>query len=259
MKTLTKVTVIMTSYNKAAYVGRSIEAVLNQTLSDFEFFIMDDGSNEETLAAIEPYRKDPRVHFIQSGVKTLKERTAKTRYAVLINQALEQAKGEYISYATDDNVYAPDRLEKLTGYLDARPRANIVYSGSKVIYLNSKKEPVKEIVRRAQTVQWNAPCAIDHCSVVHRASILKRIHAEFKSYWDESPRFYRLGDARFFFRLNHFYPFYPYNEVLDTNYITEQSIHYQLEEEEKSDFVKALPPQSSCWELRRILKKRYGR
>ncbi|MCY7669202.1 glycosyltransferase, partial [Bacillus safensis] len=33
---MTKVTVIMTSYNKAAYVGRSIEAVLQQTLSDFE-------------------------------------------------------------------------------------------------------------------------------------------------------------------------------------------------------------------------------
>ncbi|MFJ5964221.1 MULTISPECIES: glycosyltransferase family 2 protein [unclassified Bacillus (in: firmicutes)] len=256
---MTKVTVIMTSYNKPAYVGRSIEAVLHQTLSDLELFIMDDGSNEETLAAIEPYKKDPRVHFIQSGVNTLEERTAKTRYAVLINQALEQAKGEYISYATDDNVYAPDRLEKLTSYLDARPSEDIVYSGSKVIYLNSKKEPVKETIRPARTVQWNAPCAIDHCSVVHRASILKRIHAEFGSYWDESPHFYRIGDARFFFRLNHFYPFYPYDEVLDTNYITEQSIHYQLAEEEKSDFVKALPPQSSCWELRHILKRRHRR
>ncbi|UTV32644.1 glycosyltransferase family 2 protein [Bacillus altitudinis] len=256
---MTKVTVIMTSYNKAAYVGRSIEAVLQQTLSDLELFIMDDGSNEQTLAAIEPFRKDPRVHFIQSGVKTLEERTAKTRYAVLINQALEQAKGEYISYATDDNVYAPDRLEKLTNYLDARPNEHIVYSSSKVIYLNSEKEPVKETIRPAQTVQWNAPCAIDHCSVVHRASILTKIRAEFGSYWDESPHFYRIGDARFFFRLNHFYPFYPFDEVLDTNYITEQSIHYQLAEDEKSDFIQALPPQSTCRELRHILKQRHGR
>ncbi|MGA3882242.1 glycosyltransferase, partial [Bacillus pumilus] len=82
----------------AAYVGRSIEAVLQQKLSDFELFLMDDGSNEQTLAAIEPFRKDPRVHFIQSSVKSLEERTAKNRYAVLINQALELAKGEYISY-----------------------------------------------------------------------------------------------------------------------------------------------------------------
>lgn len=256
---MTKVTVILTSYNKAAYVGRSIEALLQQTLSDLELFIMDDGSNEETLAAIAPYCEDSRVQFIQSGIKTLEERTAKTRYAVLINQALAQAKGEYISYATDDNVYAPDRLEKLTSYLDARPNEDIVYSGSKVIYLNSKKDPVKDMIRPAQIVQWNAPCAIDHCSIVHRASILTRIHAEFGSYWDESPHFYRIGDARFFFRLNHFYPFYPYDEVLDTNYITEQSIHYQLEEEEKSDFIKALAPQSTCWELRHILKQRYGR
>ncbi|MGE6630436.1 glycosyltransferase family 2 protein [Bacillus sp. NPDC077027] len=256
---MTKVTVVMTSYNKAAYVGRSIQAVLNQTLPDFELFIMDDGSDEATLAAIEPYVKDSRVHLIQSGVKTLQERTEKTRYAVLINQALEQAQGEYISYATDDNVYAPDRLEKLTGYLDAHPNEDIVYSGSKVIYLNSEREQVKETVRPAQAVLWNAPCAIDHCSVVHRASILQKIKSEFGSYWDESPHFYRIGDARFFFRLNHFYLFYPYDEVLDTNYITEQSIHYQLADEEKSDFIKALPPQTSCWELRKVLKQKYGR
>ncbi|KXZ22870.1 glycosyl transferase [Bacillus nakamurai] len=250
-----KVSVIMTSYNKSDYVARSIKSILSQTFTDFELFIMDDNSNEETLAEIRPFLTDARVRFYKSDISDVKERTEKTRYAALINQAIEMAEGEYVTYATDDNIYMPDRLEKMVNELDGDREKAVIYSSSKTYHLNQHQEVVKETVRPAEQIVWNAPCAIDHCSVMHRFSVLETVKAAFGSYWDESPAFYRIGDARFFWRVNHFYPFYPISEELDLNYITDQSIHYQLFAEGKNEFVHNLPPQNTCRELRESLKK----
>ncbi|MBT2624979.1 glycosyltransferase family 2 protein [Bacillus sp. ISL-32] len=250
-----KVSVIMTSYNKSDYVAKSIKSILAQTFPDFELLIMDDNSNEETLNEIRPFLEDSRVRFYKSDVSEVKERTEKTRYSALINQAIELAEGEYITYATDDNIYMPDRLKKMAHELDVHPEKDVIYSSSKTYHLNQQQEVVKETVRPANQVMWNAPCAVDHCSVMHRFSVLEKVKDTFGSYWDESPEYYRIGDARFFWRVNHFYPLYPITEELDLNYITDQSIHFQLFEEEKNEFVRNLPPQQNCRGLRESLRK----
>lgn len=108
---------------------------------------MDDNSNEETLAEIRPFLTDDRVRFYQSDVSGVKERTEKTRYAALINQAIEMAEGEYVTYATDDNTYVPERLEKMVKELDEDPEKAVVYSSSKTYHLNQRKETVKETAR----------------------------------------------------------------------------------------------------------------
>ena len=251
-----KVSVIMTSYNKAKYIEKSIQAILNQTFTDFELFIMDDNSNQETLAIIEPFLQDKRIKFYKSDIQTMEQRVEKIRYAVLINQALEMCTGEYISYATDDNCYRPNRLQVMVDYLDSQKEANIVYSASSVNHLDRRNKIVKKKVVPANAIHQVAPCVVDHCSVMHRKSILPLIKKTFGSYWDEDPEFYLIGDARFFWRLNHFWPFYPINEVLDENKITELSIHYKMEHEKRSDFVKMLPQQRTCKELREQLRKR---
>ncbi len=122
----------MTSYNKPEYIAKSLQSILNQTFSDFELILMDDNSNEDTLKKIRPFLKDDRIRFYQSDVKTLEERVEKIRYAELINQALNKAQGEYISYATDDNCYRKNRLEKMVSYLDENPNVMITYSASLV-------------------------------------------------------------------------------------------------------------------------------
>lgn len=255
-----KVSIILTSYNKQEYVAKSIQSILSQNFSDFELFIMDDNSNEETIHAIEPFLSDNRVRFYKSDTKTLEERVEKTRYAVLINQALEMAEGEYITYATDDNVFDRKKIGKMVDYLDTHPKVNVVYAASKTFYLDNHGETERFVVRPAARVTWLAPCMTDHCSIMHRKTMLHLIKETFGSYWDEDPQFYRLGDGRFFWRINHFWPFYPLNEILDYNFITPKSIHAQLFKEEKSQFAKLLPPQRTCKELRESLRamKRRG-
>ena len=249
-----KVSIILTSYNKHEYVGKTIQSILSQTLKDFELFIMDDNSNEKTLNSIEPFLTDERVKFFKSEIQTVDERVAKTRYAVLINQALEFATGDYIAYATDDNVYHKNKLEKMVDYLENHPKVMVVYSASQTNYLNENGEITKSIVRPAKVVQWLAPCVTDHCSIIHRRELLPIITETFGSNWDEDPQFYRLGDARFFWRLNHFWPFYPIPEILDYNSITPKSIHAQIFNSNPNEFAEKLPLQRTCKELRDSLR-----
>ncbi|MEC0167763.1 glycosyltransferase family 2 protein [Paenibacillus graminis] len=251
---MAKVSIIMTSYNKPGYIAKSIQSIVDQTFTDFELFLMDDNSNAETIKAIEPFLNDKRIKFYQSDIQTMNERVEKVRYAALINEALHKTSGEYISYATDDNCYRKNRLEKMVDYLESCQSAMIVYSASLVNYLNEKNEITKQQLRHAKRIVPVAPCQIDHCSVMHRSSILPVIKEKFGSYWDENPEFYRIGDARFFWRLNQFWDFYPIEDILDDNYITELSIHYQLQQQEKSEFIQMLPPQRTCKELREELR-----
>lgn len=249
-----KVSIILTSYNKHEYVGESIKSILDQTYEDLELFIMDDNSNEETLNNIKPFLNDHRVTFFKSETQTIDERVAKTRYAVLINEALEKIEGEYIAYATDDNVFHKEKIEKMVNYLDNNPNVQVVYSASQTDYINEKGEITNSIVRPAKAIQWLAPCVIDHCSIMHRKTILPVIQKTFNSIWDENPQFYKIGDARFFWKINHFWPFYPINEILDFNTITPKSIHAQIQNAQPNEFAKKLPSQRMCKELRDSLR-----
>ncbi|MBB3113310.1 glycosyltransferase involved in cell wall biosynthesis [Paenibacillus phyllosphaerae] len=244
----------MTSYNKPAYVGKAIEGILAQTHSDFELFLMDDNSDLPTAHVISSYLQDPRIRYIRSDIATLEERAAKVRYAALINQALPLATGDYITYATDDNVYRPNRLARMSEYLDQHPEANIVYSASITRHVKDDGTITKSVHRPAGRINWLASCAVDHCSIMHRRSVLSVLHERWGTYWDENPEFYRIGDARFFWRLNHFWPFHPIDEVLDDNYMTEHSFHNQLLANQQSRFVQLLPEQRTCKELREHLR-----
>lgn len=63
-----KISIILTSYNKPDLVKQAIESVLHQTYSNWELFVMDDHSNEETSAAISTYIKDPRIYYDNSFI-----------------------------------------------------------------------------------------------------------------------------------------------------------------------------------------------
>ena len=101
------ITVITPTYKRQQYLKNAIESVLAQTYTDFEHIIVDDnpqGSAERVMTE-EVVRdfKDPRIHYIQN-----KENLGG---AGSRNVAIEMAKGEYIAFLDDDDMYLPDRLK----------------------------------------------------------------------------------------------------------------------------------------------------
>lgn len=100
------ITVITPTYKRPQYLKNAIDSVLAQTYSDFEMIVVDDNpeGSEERVRTEDVIReiKDPRVHYIQNKQNL---GGAGSR-----NRAIEMAKGEYIAFLDDDDMYLPDRL-----------------------------------------------------------------------------------------------------------------------------------------------------
>ncbi|MBS3903240.1 MAG: glycosyltransferase [Anaplasmataceae bacterium] len=102
------VSVIMPAYNHEKFVGEAIESVLNQTLSDLELIVIDDGSTDDTVNVIKKF-KDSRIKFYSQENRGS---------AATLNRGIKMAQGGYIAIINSDDVFAPERLETLLAYAE---------------------------------------------------------------------------------------------------------------------------------------------
>jgi glycosyltransferase involved in cell wall biosynthesis len=96
------VSVIIPTYNRARLIGQSIQSVLNQTYTNWELIIVDDGSSDDTESAIAQYN-DSRIHYIRfshSGI------LGKVR-----NSGMKIAKGDLIAFLDSDDLWRVDKLD----------------------------------------------------------------------------------------------------------------------------------------------------
>lgn len=99
------VSVVMPAYNHEKYVGEAVESVLNQGFRDLELVVVDDGSKDRTGEIVRSYAKDDqRVHYIFQENQDA--------YNAL-NRGIREARGDWISIINSDDVYHPDRLQRL--------------------------------------------------------------------------------------------------------------------------------------------------
>ncbi len=126
------VSVIMSSYNYIRYVSKAIESVLDQTFTDFELIVLDDGSVDGSREVIRRYaRQDPRVkpvfHETNIGI-------GKT-----YNEGIEMAGGKFIAFLDSDDMWARDKLEKQIDILK-RDEDLVVWTDADII--NRDDRPV---------------------------------------------------------------------------------------------------------------------
>lgn len=114
------VSVIIPVYNGEKTIKITINSVLNQTFPDFELIVVNDGSQDSTLAAVNEIQ-DARIRvfsFPNSGVSASR------------NRGLAEAKGEFISFLDADDLWTPDKLEAQLKALQENPQAAVAYSWS---------------------------------------------------------------------------------------------------------------------------------
>ena len=100
------VTVVMANYNGAAFIGQAIGSVQAQSLKSWELIVVDDASQDDSLAIIRSYaQRDPRIRVIAQS--------ANRGPAAARNRALDAARGDWIAVFDSDDVMYPDRLERL--------------------------------------------------------------------------------------------------------------------------------------------------
>lgn len=121
-----KVSVIMSVYNDEKYLSEAIESILNQTYTNFEFLIYDDGSTDNSAKIIGKYKNiDNRIKYVTN------KQNHGSAYAK--NELIKIAKGEYIAVMDSDDIALPTRLEKQIDFLTNNPQYSVVGTNAKYI------------------------------------------------------------------------------------------------------------------------------
>lgn len=112
------VSAVMTVYNGARHLGASLECVLAQTWTDFELIVVDDGSWDESVEVVRRYA-DPRVRLLQK-----ENRGA----ASAVNVGVEAARGEFVAFIDQDDLWPADKLETHVEWMRKKPQLDLTFS-----------------------------------------------------------------------------------------------------------------------------------
>lgn len=116
-----KVSIVLPVYNGEQCVGKAIESILNQTYSNWELIAVNDCSTDGTLAVLEKYEKqDERIRIVNNPVNLKLPHT--------LNIGFAQARGEYYTWTSDDNLYKENAIEQMIKALEANPKFDMVYA-----------------------------------------------------------------------------------------------------------------------------------
>lgn len=112
------VSIVMSVYNDEQRVTDSVNSILNQTFTDFEFIIINDGSTDSTGKILDHLAdKDSRIRVIHQ------ENTGLTQALI---QGCAKAQGDFIARQDSGDISMPDRLEKQVNFLKLNPNVSLI-------------------------------------------------------------------------------------------------------------------------------------
>jgi len=195
----------MPVYNGESYLADAIDSILNQTYTNFEFLIIDDGSSDGSAELIKSY-DDHRIQLISLPCNK--------GLVNALNMGLDLARGEYVARMDADDISMPERLERQILFLDAN--SDIDVCGSWL-----------EAFDGVETTIWNPPltdeeikCSLLFESVIYHPTVMMRKsifldgsvrysrdypHAEDYELWvrlSRSCRFANIGEVLLKYRLH---------------------------------------------------------
>ena len=112
------ISVYITNYNYERFLKKAIDSVLAQSCRDFELFIIDDGSTDDSKKIIESYSTNCKIKIIYQQNKGLN---------VTNNIAARAATGKYIIRLDADDYFATNALEQMSRKLEANPELGMVF------------------------------------------------------------------------------------------------------------------------------------
>ncbi len=111
------ISIIVPTYNRARLVAETIDSILKQSFRDFELIIVDNCSTDDTEKVIKGY-SDGRIRYFKNDNAGV--------IAVNRNYGISQARGEYIAFCDDDDLWLPDKLEKQLPEFERDSRLGLV-------------------------------------------------------------------------------------------------------------------------------------
>jgi hypothetical protein len=163
------ISVVMPVRNGARWVPVAVESVLRQELRDFEFLVVDDGSDDDSGCQLERFaRLDGRVRI---------RRQAPEGIVAALNLGIREARAPYIARLDSDDVARPDRLARQLAYMEANGDIDLLGSAAAVVdedgALIGRISPPTDSGRLADRLWFGNPFV--HSSVIMRAAPVRRL------------------------------------------------------------------------------------
>lgn len=163
---------VMSVYNNAPYVGAAIDSILAQSFTDFEFLIVDDGSTDgsgEIIAA--RAAGDARIRMI---------RQTNRGFVASLNRLFAEAKSRWVARMDGDDLSHPERLARQMKFLDANPKVGVVSCEARLIgpdgaELTDKPRRPRPLDHSAIVVDMEAGVALNHNAAVIDGHLVARI------------------------------------------------------------------------------------
>jgi hypothetical protein len=161
------VSIITPVFNRESLIGEAIKSVLDQTYSNFELIVCDDGSSDGTVDVIETFAKhDDRVTVLRNK--------SNDGAAAARNRCLQQAKGDYFAYIDSDNIWHPQFLTLMVKALESDNGVSFAYCSYFDVVIGESGLYARPTRYRdfSYELQMRNPY-IDLNSLVHRSGLLQ--------------------------------------------------------------------------------------
>lgn len=165
-----RISVLMPVYNAERYLAASLESILSQSMKDFEFVIVNDGSKDGSLNILKSYaEKDSRIRLISRP---------NTGIVGALNDGLAICQGEFIARMDGDDKAMPDRLEKQLAFMQANPK--LVAAGTFVQIIDDEDAPIDSPKLPAtheeiEATHLTGDSSIYHPSVMIRTCAIRQV------------------------------------------------------------------------------------
>lgn len=124
--TSTKVSLIVTCFNRSEYLAQTINSILNQTYTNFELIIWDDASTDDSVKIAKKYQRlDSRIKLVEQKINQ--------GFTKSIADAVASTEGKYLGWVDSDDLLHPQALAKTVELLDTRSSVGMVYTDRLII------------------------------------------------------------------------------------------------------------------------------
>ena len=154
------VTVLLPVYNGEKYLHETVQSILGQTYSDFEFLIVDDGSTDRSIEIIDKFI-DPRIRILKNPMRL--------KLSGALNRGIDEAKGKYIARMDADDIALPRRLEKQVAFMDKHKEVGVCGTAIQVI-----REGKNRTELYPETVEEIRAYALFDCPFCHPSVIMRK-------------------------------------------------------------------------------------
>jgi len=170
------VSIIIATYNRAQFIGATLDSILNQTYFDYEVIIVDDGGTDNTLEVLKNYLNDPRFKFFMRPAAFSKGCPGSRNYG------LTKITGQFIWFFDDDDIAHPKLLEKCiyelinTDHDFCRFERTVFYNSEKIQFEENAKPRINIITKKNLKQIINGELPFNSCQVVWRKSSIGTAH-----------------------------------------------------------------------------------